>query len=123
MRQIERETIQTVVAMLRGRPRDTWKKTNMMVQASDIIRGREVNVFLHGNHIISVRLWDNGDLFIELSDAGWQTPTTKSRLNAFARAFAVQGVYQRNWEWFFDDGNEFINWIPQRVATPLEHVA
>ena len=43
---------------------------------------REAVVKLHGNHIATV-----GDT-LQISDAGWQTVTTKSRLNALLNEFA-----------------------------------
>jgi hypothetical protein len=53
-------------------------------------------VFLHGNCIAQI-----GDTFVRLFDGGWQTVTTKSRLNAI---LAVHGngerVFQKNWNWF-----------------------
>ena len=35
-------------------------------------------------------------------DGGWQTNTTKSRINALCDAFCVagEGVFQQNYQWF-----------------------
>ena len=53
-------------------------------------------VKLHGNKIAEV--YANS---IVLFDGGWQTVTTKSRLNALLDEFATgTGVIQRNFEWF-----------------------
>ena len=53
-------------------------------------------VKLHGNKIAEV--YANS---IVLFDGGWQTVTTKSRLNAILDEFAAgTGVIQRNYEWF-----------------------
>lgn len=54
-------------------------------------------VFLHGNKIAEV-----GDNFIRLFDGGWQSNTTKSRLNAILRAHGLGGecVFQKKFEWF-----------------------
>ena len=59
---------------------------------------REAVVKLHGNHIATV-----GDT-LQICDAGWQTVTTKSRLNALLNEFA-EGCYlfQRNFDWFLGD--------------------
>ena len=59
---------------------------------------REAVVKLHGNHIATI-----GDT-LQISDAGWQTVTTKSRLNALCNEFA-EGcyVFQRNFDWFLGD--------------------
>ena len=41
---------------------------------------------------------------VQLFDGGWQTNTTKSRLNALLFEFATGfTVFQKNWEWFVSD--------------------
>ena len=58
--------------------------------------GAETFVYLHGNHIATVR--QNSIL---LFDGGWQSNTTKSRLNALLDEFSYGArVFQRNFEWF-----------------------
>ena len=54
-------------------------------------------VRLHGNKIAEV-----GDTFIRLFDGGWQTNTTKSRLNAILAEHGDDGdcVFQKNFDWF-----------------------
>ena len=54
------------------------------------------NVYLHGNHIATVKANS-----IILKDGGWQSNTTKSRLNALLDEFSYgMRVFQKNWEWF-----------------------
>ena len=55
------------------------------------------DVYLHGNLIARI-----GETWIELFDGGWQSNTTKSRLNAILQEFGMAGerVYQKNFEWF-----------------------
>ena len=54
-------------------------------------------VRLHGNKIAEV-----GDTFIRLFDGGWQTTTTKSRLNAILTEHGELGdrVFQKDFAWF-----------------------
>jgi hypothetical protein len=54
-------------------------------------------VTLHGNKIAEV-----GDNFVTLFDGGWQSATTKSRINAICSAHCIpgEGVFQRNFKWF-----------------------
>jgi len=54
-------------------------------------------VRLHGNKIAEV-----GDTFIRLFDGGWQTNTTKSRLNAILSVHGDVGdrVFQKAFYWF-----------------------
>ena len=67
-------------------------------------------VRLHGNKIAEV-----GDNFMTIFDGGWQTNTTKSRLNALINEFCnslTDGVYQRDFKWFIRDNNverDFVN--------------
>ena len=88
MRQIERQMNE---AILNGKD---FRKDNTEVIN---IRGNAF-VYLHGNHIATV-----GDT-LDICDAGWQTVTTKSRLNALLNEFA-EGCYlfQKNFAWFLGD--------------------
>jgi len=55
------------------------------------------DVYLHGNLIARI-----GETWIELFDGGWQSHTTKSRLNALLQVFGLPGeyVFQKNFQWF-----------------------
>ena len=70
-------------------------------------------VYLHGNHIATV------GKTLDICDAGWQTVTTKSRLNALLNEFA-EGCYlfQKNFDWFLGDadGNK-IPFPPEQFVT------
>lgn len=63
-----------------------------------------VDVLLHGHRIASIHAPAGHPTNVFITDAGWQTTTTKSRLNAVLRSFC-QGasVFQRNYEWFLSD--------------------
>ena len=78
-----------------------WKKDNTEVQNIDGVSF----VFLHGNKIAEV-----GDNFIVLMDGGWQTVTTKSRLNAILRAHGIghEAVFQKNHVWHFRCADESV---------------
>ena len=54
-------------------------------------------VYLHGNKIAEI-----GSDYVQIFDGGWQSATTKSRLNAILQEHGIQGecVFQRNWNWF-----------------------
>ena len=54
-------------------------------------------LLLHGN-CIAKRV--NGKIFI--SNAGWNSNTTKERLNGLGA-----GIYQKNYEWYWKDGEDF----------------
>ena len=55
-----------------------------------------VEVFLHGNRIAQVC-----SEFVAIFDGGWQSNTTKSRLNALLSEFRPwAGVFQKDWTWY-----------------------
>ena len=72
-----------------------WKLANTEV-TFDRESGHS-RVYLHGNHIATI-----GDNFVTITDGGYQSRTTKSRLNAILREHCVEGesVYQKRGEWF-----------------------
>ena len=77
-----------------------WSKANTVVQTDSDNVSR---VFLHGNQIAEV-----GDEFVRIFDGGWQSNTTKSRLNAIINEFCngmTDGVHQSNFAWFIRDNN------------------
>ena len=61
----------------------------------------DVDVFLHGNHIASL---DTATHKLTIKDGGWQSVTTKSRLNALLDEFAPNmGIFQKDWVWYLSD--------------------
>ena len=76
-----------------------WKSANTEVINfyNDAKEWVVASVFLHGNLIAEV-----GDTFLRLFDGGWQSNTTKSRLNAILREHGRGGecVFQKQFEWF-----------------------
>ena len=93
MRKIERQMNQAI------RGQRNWSGSNTTVFTTD--NGLESTVYLHGNHIATY-FHDTREL--QLFDGGWQSNTTKSRLNALLSEFKPQfGVFQKNWTWFISD--------------------
>jgi hypothetical protein len=70
------------------------------------------DVFLHGNLIARV-----GETWVEIFDGGWQSNTTKSRLNAILREHGCPGdcVFQKNFQWFVT----FTDCKNQKVTVPF----
>ena len=95
MRKIEQQ-MQTAI-----RNRTNWSSSNTAVSVDN-----EGNTFvmLHGNLIATI--FNNGDM--KLSSCGWDTPTTKSRLNAILDTFLHNvRVYQRNFQWWINEDKFF----------------
>ena len=72
-----------------------WQSSNTSVHF-DPETGVSV-VRLHGNKIAEI-----DDTSMTIFDGGWQTNTTKSRLNALCQEFCIagEGVFQKNFTWF-----------------------
>tara|TARA_B100000497_G_C7390040_1_gene248594 strand:- start:95 stop:421 length:327 start_codon:yes stop_codon:yes gene_type:complete len=83
-----------------------WSKANTSVTTQDGVS----EVRLHGNLIAKV-----GDDFVTVFDGGWQSTTTKSRLNAIINEFCnafTDGVFQKDFQWFVRDNKvtkDFVN--------------
>ena len=75
--------------------RKDWKSANTEVFIND---NNCANVYLHGNLIA----WVNKDNDLTVFDGGWQTNTTKSRLNALCGEYCIpgEGVFQSNFTWY-----------------------
>ena len=93
MRKIETQMIDAI------NNNQDWQSANTCVHydpSSGVSR-----VYLHGNKIAEV-----GDNYLTLFDAGYQTQTTKSRLNAILGEFGYtcgtkrEYVFQKQYEWF-----------------------
>ena len=87
MRKIERQMCDAI------RNSKDWKLDN-----TEVITINDVSwVYLHGNHIATV--YSDS---VEVFDGGWQSNTTKSRLNAICDTFCVagEGVFQHKFAWF-----------------------
>ena len=85
-----------------------WQSGNTRVLNADGISA----VMLHGRLIAEV-----GDNFITLYDGGgWQSNTTKSRLNAILAEHGCSGecVFQKKFKWFvrINDGTDTMATVP-----------
>lgn len=89
MRNIELEMNQAILDN-----RD-WHKANTEVIYNP--HSGNSHVYLYGNEIAIV-----GDNFVKIFDGGYQSKTTKSRLNAICARHCIQGegIYQKAGEWF-----------------------
>ena len=64
-------------------------------------------VYLHGNHIATV-----GKDFMAIYDGGYQSNTTKSRLNALLSEFRPHTrVFQKNYEWFISYAGKTFDFV------------
>ena len=97
MRKIEEEMNRAI------RYRRNFSKANTSVRCFKNRDGitTEMDVFLHGNHIASL---DTATNQLTIKDGGWQSVTTKSRLNALLDEFVPSaGIFQKDWVWYLSD--------------------
>jgi len=100
MRKIEKQMCQAIQSNI------DWKSANTSVHF-DPESGVSV-VRLHGNKIAEI-----GDDYLQIFDGGWQSNTTKSRLNALIDRFCnavTDGVFQKDYCWFIRDNNVTREW-------------
>ena len=93
MRKIETEMNRAILN------NENWQKDNTAVTYDPETNNSKV--FLHGNLIAVV-----GDDHVEILDGGYQSKTTKSRLNALIDRFCnsvTDGVFQKDYQWFIRD--------------------
>ena len=101
MRKIESQMLAAIQA------NKCWKSANTEVFTND---NNASLVYLHGNHIATVT--DNN---VRIFDGGWQSNTTKSRLNAIINEFCngfTDGVFQKDFAWYIMDNkvvHDFVN--------------
>lgn len=91
MRKIEQKMCNAITANY------NWRLDNTEVQ--------------HENGVTHVMLFNNviariSDGVITLWNRGYLTPTTKSRLNAILQAFCAGYVFQRDFNWYYQNSLE-----------------
>ncbi len=87
MRKIESQMIEAINGKKNWKSGNTEVVTNMGVST----------VYLHGNKIALV-----DDTSLTIFDGGWQSNTTKSRLNALCEEYCIagEGVFQKDFLWY-----------------------
>ena len=99
MRKIERQMIHAINC-----PGKRWNNTNTKVRWSD--DQKYVEVLLHDHIIASINFAKNRAV---ISACGYETATTKSRLNAILSDLAPGArIYAKNFEWFFTYNNKTV---------------
>ena len=99
MRKIEQQMNRAIVN------KNNWSNSNTQVNYNSNTDCSAV--YLHGNQIATV---DHNTNALKLSSCGWQSVTTKSRLNAILQGLiAGASVYQRQFNWFLNYNNQTHN--------------
>lgn len=83
---------------------------NLSCRDSVSRNGGTVKIFLHGNNIFTVdNIYNMNEKSFSFSFCGWQTNTTKSRLNALLSNFCNFSIYQKNYKLYTISRNEELN--------------
>ena len=103
MRQITAQTAHAVEQkknMSKGNMAVFYKKDTYF----DLTAGRNLSlVYLHGNLIAA---FNHRESNLYIRSAGWQSNTTKERLNGLLNYFGYNlGIYQKDWNWYIRTDN------------------
>lgn len=86
-------TTESVNAFLDAKP---FNKQNMTVEVQPCV----TILRLHGNPI--AYRYNDPERSLSITNCGWQSNTTKERLNGLLSALNMGGITQRNWEWYLN---------------------
>ena len=93
--------------------KNNWSNSNTQVIYNDNTDCSEI--YLHGNHIATV---DHNTNSVKLSSCGWQTNTTKSRLNAILDEVKYGAkVFQRQFDWYLSYNNQTVDFWDGVILT------
>jgi len=84
------------VKMVRGKRNATRRKVGNNTYA-EILYDGSVGIMLHSTYVVKI----HEDGTYTLNSGGWQTLTTKDRINQYSPRY----VYQKNFEWFVKEPN------------------
>ena len=99
MRKIESQMNRAIIN------KNDWSNSNTVVEYNSNTDCS--TVYLHNNRIATV---DHNTNALKLSSCGWQSVTTKSRLNAILQGLIVgASVYQKQFNWFLNYNNQTHN--------------
>jgi hypothetical protein len=92
-------TYDEAVKMVKGRTNKTSRKIGNNTYA-EILHDGSVGIMLHSTYVVKI----HPDNTYTLNSGGWQTLTTKDRINQYN----PRRVYQRKFEWFINiNGKEY----------------
>ncbi len=90
-----------------------WSSSNTQVSYNDFTNCSEVR--LHGHQIAT---FDHSTQALKISSCGWQTVTTKSRLNAILSEVKYGcSVFQKNWNWYVSFNRQTQDFIDGMILT------
>jgi hypothetical protein len=95
------------VNMVRGKRNANRRKVGNNTYA-EILSDGSVGIILHSTYVVKIH---EGDLYT-LNSGGWQTVTTKDRINQYS----PKRVYQRDYQWYVKMNNKEYPFIDGMVV-------
>ena len=98
--------------------KNDWSNSNTVVEYNSNTDCSAV--YLHNNRIAT---YDHNNEALKLSSCGWQSVTTKSRLNAIlSELITGASVFQRDFIWFLNYNNQTHNFFDGMILSQGEVV-
>ena len=98
--------------------RTDWSSSNTRVEFNDSTNCS--SVFLHGHNIAT---FDHNLKAVKVSSCGWQTVTTKSRLNAILSEVKYGcSVFQKQWNWYVSFRGQTQDFIDGMILIDANHL-
>ena len=95
-----------------------WSLSNTSVEYNENTNCSTVS--LHGNDIAT---YDHNLKAIKISSCGWDTPTTKSRLNAILHEVKTGcTIFQKQFEWFVSYGEDVKDFFDGMILIDADHL-
>ena len=95
-----------------------WSSSNTRVEFNDSTNCS--SVFLHGHNIATV---DHATNAVKVSSCGWQTVTTKSRLNAILSEVKYGcSVFQKQWNWYVSFRGQTQDFVDGMILIDANHL-
>ena len=95
-----------------------WSSSNTRVEFNDSTNCS--SVFLHGHNIAT---FDHNLKAVKISSCGWQTNTTKSRLNAILSEVKYGcSVFQKQWNWYVSFRGQTQDFVDGMILIDANHL-
>ena len=107
MRKIESQMNRAIIN------KNDWSNSNTVVEYNSNTDCS--TVYLHNNRIATV---DHNTNALKLSSCGWQSVTTKSRLNAILQELITGArVFQKQFDWYLSYNNQTVDFWDGMILT------
>ena len=95
-----------------------WSSSNTQVSYNNNTNCS--SVYLHGHQIATI---DHHTNAVKLSSCGWETNTTKSRLNAIlSEVKSGCSVYQKDFNWFVSYADQVVSFFDNMILVDANHL-